>query len=126
MNYFENNYILSLLAGLAVTIFVFVDRKRNASVNTERVNFLSYVKIFLAVFSITLGILFFKTKNFSLPLPPKMGNSMGGGAFRAPTHPMVQMRTQPSNVSQMPMSMSRPTELSEIDLNNVNIGDPNF
>tara|TARA_Y100000389_G_C17123041_1_gene346399 strand:+ start:195 stop:575 length:381 start_codon:yes stop_codon:yes gene_type:complete len=126
MNYFENNYILSLLAGLAVTIFVFVDRKRNASVNTERVNFLSYVKIFLAVFSITLGILFFKTKNFSLPLPPKMGNSMGGGAFRAPTHPMVQMRTQQSNVSQMPMSMSRPTELSEIDLNNVNIGDPNF
>lgn len=126
MNYFENNYILSLLAGLAVTIFVFVDRKRNASVNTERVNFLSYVKIFLAVFSITLGILFFKTKNFSLPLPPKMGNSMGGGAYRAPNHPMVQMRAQPSNVPQMPMSMSRPTELSEIDLNNVNIGDPNF
>ena len=62
MNYLENNYVLSLIAGLAVTIFIYVDRKRNASSNVERINFLSYIKIFFAVFSITLGILFFKTK----------------------------------------------------------------
>ena len=76
MNYFENNYVLSALAGLAVTIFVYIDRKRNASVNKEPVNFLSYVKIFFAVFSITLGILFYKTKNFTLPIPSKMGGSL--------------------------------------------------
>ena len=125
MNYFENNYVLSLLAGLAVTIFVYVDRKKNASTITERVSFLSYIKIFFAVFSITLGILFFKTKNFSLPLPPKMS----GGAFRAPVHPMVQMRQQPS-VPTMKVPVSQPTnsfsELSELDLNQVNIGDPKF
>ena len=53
MNYLENNYVLSLIAGLAVTIFIYVDRKRNASSNVERINFLSYIKIFFAVFSIT-------------------------------------------------------------------------
>ena len=125
MNYLENNYVLSLIAGLVVTIFIYVDRKRNASVNVERVNFLSYVKIFFAVFSITLGILFFKTKNFSLPLPPKMT----GGAFSAPVHPLVHMRQQVPQVSNL--NNVRPTEgfssdLTELDLNKVNIADPRF
>lgn len=125
MNYLENNYVLSLIAGLVVTIFIYVDRKRNASVNIERVNFLSYVKIFFAVFSITLGILFFKTKNFSLPIPSRMS----GGAFNAPVHPLVQMRQQVPQVSNL--NNIRPTEgfssdLTELDLNKVNIADPRF
>ena len=129
MNYFENNYVLSALAGLAVTIFVYIDRKRNASVNKEPVNFLSYVKIFFAVFSITLGILFYKTKNFTLPIPSKMGGSLGGGAFKPPTHPLVQMRTQGATpqVQQPRVGMdSFSTDMTELDLNNVNIGDPRF
>jgi len=129
MNYFENNYVLSAMAGLAVTIFVFIDRKRNASVNREKVNFLSYVKIFLAVFSITLGILFYKTKNFSLPMPSKGLGQIGGGsvnAFKAPVHPLVQMRAQSSAAMNAPRVESYPTEITKLDLENVNISEPSF
>lgn len=122
MNYFENNYVLSLIAGLAVTIFIYVDRKRNASSNVERINFLSYIKIFFAVFSITLGILFFKTKNFSLPLPPKMS----GGAFNAPVHPLVQMRQQVPQVTNVRPPEAFSSDLTELDLNKVNINEPRF
>ena len=125
MNYFENNYVLSALAGLAVTIFVFIDRKRNASVNREPVNFFSYIKIFLAVFSITLGILF-KTKNFSLPIPPKGLGQLGGAssAFKAPVHPVVQMRAQ--NVGAAAPWGSILAEITKLALENVNIGEPSF
>jgi hypothetical protein len=129
MNYFENNYVLAALAGLAVSIFVFIDRKRNASVNREPVNFFSYIKIFLAVFSITLGILFYKTKNFSLPIPPKGLGQLGGAssAFRAPVHPLVQMRTQTGGAMNVaPRVDSYPTEITKLDLECVNIGEPNF
>ena len=128
MNYFENNYVLSALAGLAVTIFVFIDRKRNASVNREPVNFFSYIKIFLAVFSITLGILFYKTKNFSLPIPPKGFGQLGGAgsAFNAPVHPLIQMRAQNTSAMGAPRVESFPAEITKLDLENVNIGDPRF
>jgi hypothetical protein len=122
MNYLENNYVLSAIAGLAVTIFVYVDRKRNASVNVESVNFLSYVKIFFAVFSITLGILFFKTKNFSLPIPSRMS----GGAFNAPVHPLVQMRQHVPQVTNVRPNEGFSSDITELDLNKVNIGEPRF
>ena len=123
MNYLENNYVLSAIAALAVVIFIFVDRKRNMTTNREPVNFLSYVKIYLVVFSITLGILFFKTKNFSLPIPKRMsggGNGFnqpqlsGGGGYR----PQVQMGGH-SNQGIM-------EGMTDLDLNNVNISDPRF
>lgn len=121
MNYLENNYVLSAIAALSVVIFIFVDRKRNMTTNKEQVNFLSYVKIYLAVFSITLGILFFKTKNFSLPIPKKMSGgfnqpqlSGGGGGYR----PQVQMGGH-SNQGLM-------EGMTDLDLNNVNISEPRF
>ena len=120
MNYLENNYVLSAIAALAVVIFIFVDRKRNMTTNKEQVNFLSYVKIYLAVFSITLGILFFKTKNFSLPIPKKMSGGFnqpqlsGGGGYR----PQVQMGGH-SNQGIM-------EGMTDLDLNNVIISEPRF
>jgi hypothetical protein len=119
MNYFENNYILSALAALAVVIFIFIDRKRNMTTNKEPINFLSYIKIFLAVFSITLGILFFKTKNFSLPIPKKM--SGGGGTFNQ-SNPQVQMYRGNNNQGGNGIMES----MTDLDLNNVNISDPRF
>tara|TARA_B100001093_G_C26520933_1_gene881738 strand:- start:225 stop:584 length:360 start_codon:yes stop_codon:yes gene_type:complete len=119
MNYFENNYILSALAALAVVIFIFIDRKRNMTTNKDPTNFLSYIKIFLAVFSITLGILFFKTKNFSLPIPKKM--SGGGSTFNQP-HPQVQMYRGNNNQGGNGIMES----MTDLDLNNVNISDPRF
>ena len=119
MNYLENNYVLSAIAALAVVIFIFVDRKRNMTTNREPVNFLSYVKIYLAVFSITLGILFFKTKNFSLPIPKRM--SGGSNGFNQPQlSGGGGYRPKPNGGHNQGIMEG----MTDLDLNNVNISDP--
>ena len=81
-------------------------------------NFVSYAKLFLAVFSITLGILFFKTKNFSLPTRG-VKNLVGGGSNTS-VHPLAQQRTAVNSFN------NNTPDLVELDLNAVKTNDPNF
>ena len=52
---------------------------------------------------------------------------MSGGAFNAPVHPLVQMRQQVPQVTNVrPPANSFSSDLTELDLNKVNINEPRF
>tara|TARA_B000000565_G_scaffold246157_1_gene214527 strand:+ start:1447 stop:1725 length:279 start_codon:yes stop_codon:yes gene_type:complete len=57
----NNNIILSILAGLISVLVLFLDKCVFIKTD-EQINYISYIKIFLLVFLISLLILFIKEK----------------------------------------------------------------
>ena len=57
----NNNIILSILAGLISVLVLYIDKCIFIKTD-EEINYISYIKIFILVFLITLLILFIKEK----------------------------------------------------------------
>ena len=98
----ENNYILAAISSLIIVSIFYIDGRKNK----ER-TFSTYVRYFLLSFLLILCILFYKTKNYSLPSMKTINNH--GGSIN-------------SNIN-----ISRPSHINmphNMDL--LNIGEPEF
>lgn len=94
----QNNVYLSLIAGVIVALFLYLDNRRLAA--DKRPPVTSYFKILIVSAVLTYIVLYIRTRKFDIP------KLKGGGSI-------------PSNIS------PNPAQLQEA-MTNVNIGDPNF
>ena len=132
LKYLENNYVLSFLVSILVVVFVYFDRKKT---NKEKLHLASYGKLFASVFVLVLLALFYKTKDYSLPYNLK-GQCVkapwsGGGptqvvgptqSFGGPT----QSFSNPTTSFSGPNPVGSGLVIKELNLNEVNINDPQF
>lgn len=98
----QNNYILAAVASLVIVLIFYIDGRKNK----ER-TFSTYFRYYLLTFLLILGILLYKTKNFSLP---SMNTAHQGGSISS----SIEVSSRPHQVN-VPHNM---------DL--LNIGDPEF
>jgi len=98
----ENNYILAAVASLVIVLIFYIDGRKNK----ER-TFTTYFRYYLLTFLLILGILLYKTRNFTLPSMNKglQGGSMSSNLEVSSRHPQVNIQ-------------------HNMDL--LNIGDPEF
>ena len=100
--FLENNYILAAVSSLVIILIFYIDGRKKK----ER-TFTTYFRYYLLTFLLILGILLYKTKNFTLPSINKnmQGGSMSSSVEVASRHPQVNIQ-------------------HNMDL--LNIGDPEF
>ena len=96
LQYLTNNFVLSAIISLAITIFVYSNNRKRESQPT----YMFYARLFGVSYVSMLCILYIKTKNLSLPFNMKGG----AGAAKPPNY-------NPGR---------------DLGLEQVNIGDPNF
>lgn len=148
LNYLKNNFILSALLAIVITIFVYIQKRldddrnnKNGSTQVQS-NVLFYAKLFIVVYGLVLIVLLFKTRDYTLPFKLKGGSCsvsapwkehcssvsssstvQGGGSSN-----VVSSNTSPtpSVTPPKPVSTSAGTLVEELNLNEVNIGEPNF
>jgi hypothetical protein len=120
LKYLENNYVLSLLVSIIVVIFVYVDRKRS---NKEKLHLASYGKLLATVFVLVLLALFYKTRNYSLPfnMPENVNVIKAPWKGGDPT----SLTSGSSGVSSG-VSSGGGLVIKELNLNDVNISEPQF
>jgi hypothetical protein len=92
----QNNVYLSIIAGVVVALFLYVDNRRLQA--DKRLPVASYFKILLVTAVLTYIVLYIRTRKFDIP------KLKGGGSISATT-------------SQVPLQEA---------MTNVNIGDPDF
>lgn len=119
LNYITNNFILAAILSLLVTIFVYFQKRleddKNNKDNPKKItsNVLFYGKLFVIVYLLTLTLLLFKTKDYSLPFKMK-----GGSSKEAPW--------SEHNISTNTTEVSAPSLTNDLELKEVDIGEPKF
>ena len=119
LKYLENNYVLSLLVSIIVVVFVYVDRKGS---NKEKLHLASYGKLFATVFVSVLLALFYKTRNYSLPF--NMPDNVN--VIKAPWRGGSVVSPGESVSSVVSPAGGGGLVINELNLNDVNISDPQF
>ena len=103
----SNNFVLSLLLGFSVLCFVFFSNRKKEE--NEKLNGVFYMRLFAFVFFVVLSVLYFKTKDLSLP------------SLKANQNGFPQMGGSP------PLSSVHSSSPSlDLGLEKINLGDPNF
>ena len=122
LNYLKNNFVLSAILALLITIFVYIqkrmddDRSNKENSSNMKNNVLFYAKLFIVVYALSLLVLLFKTKDYSLPFKMKGGSSIANVLGKsstpdntgAPWKPREPIVTDPVPVSDI---------LQEVDIN---------
>ena len=137
LHYLTNNFILSALLALLVTIFVYLqkrledDKDNKTNPKNMKSNVLFYAKLFIVVYGLALVVLLFKTKDYSLPFKLK-GKMSGGNATtvnkispQAPWSPVENTTPSSTNV---PSTSNNPASslVEDLSLKEVDIGEPKF
>lgn len=117
LKYLENNYVLSFIVSIIVVIFVYVDRNRS---NKEKLHLASYGKLLATVFVLVLLALFYKTRNYSLPF--NMPENVN--VIKAPWVGGDPTSLTSGGVSGV--SSGGGLVIKELNLNDVNISEPQF
>lgn len=132
IKYLKNNFILSALLAIVITIFVYLqkrsddDRNNKEGSNNIKSNVMFYAKLFIVVYGLVLLVLLFKTKDYSLPFV------LRGGVVKAPwTQSPTDLSIKvPTVTTDSPVSTSNNAANSslveDLSLNEVNIGEPDF
>jgi hypothetical protein len=143
-----NNFVLAGVVALILVIIVFIERKRSDKKNNTKSikDWVFWGKLFAAGYVLVLLVLFMKDrcpisgasgancegKSCSMfgSLKSKFYKPLSGGAAAAPTiaapvkQAVVPRVAVPAAAAVAPQSSG--SDLRVIDLNNVNIGDPDF
>ena len=105
----QNNFIISLIVGLCVLIYVHIQNKNNK----ESKGIVFYVRLWALVFFLVLSVLYLKTRDLSLP-------SLKPSQSFAP----VQHAGASGVINNIPAPSYTPNV--DLGLEKVNLGDPNF
>jgi hypothetical protein len=131
LHYLTNNFILSAILSVLVTIFVYLqkrledDKDNKNNPKNMKSNVLFYAKLFIVVYGLALVVLLFKTKDYSLPF--KLKGKMSGGAL--PSVAKTQAPWKEFAPEALPkVSTNNPSSslVDDLSLNEVDIGEPKF
>ena len=97
--YLDNNFVLSALVAFILVVLGYLEDRNNREKTLK-----NYIRKFGIIFLIVLGVLFLRTKNFSLP-----SMKMSGGGNTISNNPNFTPLVKPNTFSLEEINIGEPT-----------------